>query len=66
MMKTVTQSALSQQLNKIYAQGIPPLFYYENRKMLLTDAGKIYVNGARAILRMKTRSMNEIPKMVEV
>lgn len=49
----ITQSALSQQLAKLKKEGLPPLFTQKKREMLLTDAGKIYVNGARAILKLE-------------
>ncbi len=46
----LSQPALSQQLAKIKKEGLPPLFFRKGGKLLLTDAGKIYVNGARHIL----------------
>ena len=49
----ITQSALSQQLAKLKKEGLPPLFTQNKREMHLTDAGKIYVNGARAILKLE-------------
>ncbi|MFQ9702844.1 MAG: LysR family transcriptional regulator [Enterocloster clostridioformis] len=48
----LTQSALSQQLSKLEAEGLPPLFT-RHKGMQLTDAGKIYINGARSILKIK-------------
>ena len=48
----LTQSALSQQLAKLEAEGLPPLFVHNRGEMLLTDAGKIYINGARTILKI--------------
>lgn len=59
----ISQSALSQQLDKLYKQKIPQLFYYENKKMKLTSAGKIYVNGARAILKVKELTENQIEEI---
>ena len=59
----ITQSALSQQLAKLKDEGLPPLFREEKRRMVLTDAGKIYLNGARAILRteqLARLSMNSL------
>lgn len=56
----ISQSALSQQLTKLYQQGIPQLFYYENKKMKLTTAGKIYINGARAMLKVKANTEHQI------
>lgn len=49
----LTQSALSQQLSKLEAEGLPPLFTRHKGEMQLTDAGKIYINGARSILKIK-------------
>lgn len=48
----LSQSALSQQLAKLKAEGLPPLFYRHKGEMQLTDAGKIYINGARIILKI--------------
>ena len=49
----ITQSALSQQLAKLREQGLPPLFEYKEGKMMPTDAGKIYLNGARTVMYLK-------------
>ncbi len=49
----ITQSALSQQLAKLKKEGLPPLFVRQKQELALTDAGKIYVNGARMILKME-------------
>ena len=59
----ITQSALSQQLQKLKKQGLPPLFQEHKRKMLLTDAGKIYLNGAREILRMEARAREKLRQL---
>ncbi|MGE4353819.1 MAG: LysR family transcriptional regulator [Oscillospiraceae bacterium] len=48
----LSQSALSQQLAKLKVEGLPPLFYRCKGEMLLTDAGKIYINGARIIMKI--------------
>ena len=56
----ITQSALSQQLAKLKQEGVPPLFREEKKKMVLTDAGKIYLNGARAILREEALAQKKI------
>lgn len=56
----ITQSALSQQLQKLKKQGLPPLFYSEKRKLHLTDAGKIYLNGAREILRIEAEARTKL------
>ncbi len=49
----LSQSALSQQLAKLKADGLPPLFYRHKGEMLLTDAGRIYINGARIIMKIR-------------
>ncbi len=56
----ISQSALSQQLKKLYETGLPPLFEYKHGKMLLTEAGKLYINGARTILNIRNATMTEI------
>ncbi|MBQ8933997.1 MAG: LysR family transcriptional regulator [Lachnospiraceae bacterium] len=56
----ISQSALSQQLKKLYETGLPPLFEYKHGKMLLTEAGKLYINGARTILNIRNTTMMEI------
>lgn len=48
----LSQSALSQHLAKLEAEGLPPLFVRKKGEMVLTDAGKIYINGARTILKI--------------
>ena len=64
----ITQSALSQQLSKLQKQGLPPLFEYKEGKMLPTDAGKIYLNGARTVMSLKAqceRELTALPKQSE-
>ena len=56
----ITQSALSQQLAKLTAAGLPPLFEYRGRKMLPTAAGKIYINSAKSIMALKEKSEKRI------
>lgn len=56
----ITQSALSQLLNKLKKQGLPPLFVYQKQQMLLTDAGKIYVDGARTILKLEQEAQTAL------
>lgn len=49
----VSQSALSQCLKRLEAADhLPLLFYREKNELLLTDAGRIYVNGAKTILNL--------------
>lgn len=56
----ITQSALSQQLAKLKAEGLPPLFVQNKHRMELTDAGKIYLNGARSILMFDAQAIEAI------
>lgn len=49
----ISQSALSQCLHRLETfEKLPPLFRKEKNELLLTDAGRIYVNGAKTILNM--------------
>ncbi len=59
----LTQSALSQQLAKLQKQGLPPLFEYRDGRMTPTDAGKIYLNGARTVLHLKEQCERELSKL---
>ena len=59
----ITQSALSQQLKKLKDEGLPPLFTERKHRMELTDAGKIYLNGARAILRLEDLALKELQEL---
>ncbi|WP_164918930.1 MULTISPECIES: LysR family transcriptional regulator [Acutalibacteraceae] len=54
----LTQSALSQQLAKLKIDGLPPLFEYRHGEMELTDAGKLYINGAHIIMKLKSDAMD--------
>ena len=56
----LSQSALSQQLAKLSQQNLPPLFVYQNGRMQPTPAGKLYLNGARAILKIKEDTLLRI------
>lgn len=56
----LSQSALSQQLAKLSQQDLPPLFVYQNGRMQPTPAGKLYLNGARAILKIKEDTLLRI------
>lgn len=52
----VSPSALSQYLKRLEeTEHLPPLFHRRNRELLLTDAGRIYVNGALAILSLSKK-----------
>lgn len=61
----VSQSALSQILLKLKKSGLPPIFYRKNGKLLLTDSGKIYVNGARHILSILDESEKAMSELEE-
>ncbi|NWO20467.1 LysR family transcriptional regulator [Oribacterium sp. oral taxon 102] len=62
----VTQSALSQQLRRLREEdGLPPLFRKEHRRMVLTDAGKIYLNGAREILRIEEKAQQSLSALTK-
>ena len=59
----VTQPALSRQLKKLEEELGTRLFYREKNEMLLTDAGKIYVNGARSVLNIYEHALEEITQI---
>lgn len=59
----VSQPALSQQLKRLETELDAKLFYREKNRLLLTDAGKIYVNGARSALNIYDRAMEEIKQL---
>jgi len=59
----VSQAALSQQIKKLEAELGTPLFYKEKNELLLTDAGKIYVNSARSVLSVYHTAVNDIKKI---
>ena len=61
----ITQSALSQQLSKLKKEGLPPLFVFKGKEMHLTDAGKIYVNGARVILKLEQDAAEALQNLPE-
>lgn len=56
----LTQPALSQQLKKLTKEGLPPLFSLNKGELTLTDAGKIYINGARSILKIHSDAVADI------
>lgn len=59
----VTQPALSRQLKKLETELGTKLFLREKNEMILTDAGKIYVNGARSVLSIYENALSEIQKL---
>lgn len=56
----ISESALSQFLNKLSQSGLPKLFLYTGGEMTLTDAGKIYLNGVRTILKIRQDAMRRM------
>lgn len=58
----VTQPALSQQVKKLERELDARLFRREKNQLLLTDAGRIYVNGARSALNIYYRALEEIER----
>lgn len=59
----VTQPALSQQLKKLEQELGAKLFFREKNELVLTDAGKIYINGARLALSLYSSALAEIKKI---
>lgn len=59
----VSQPALSRQLKKLENELGTRLFVREKNQMLLTDAGKVYVNGARSILNIYETASDELRRM---
>ncbi len=56
----ITQSALNQQLLKLEKELGVKLFQRSQRNMKLTEAGEIYVNNAREIIRIKEDTYSRI------
>ncbi len=59
----VTQPALSRQLKNLETELGTKLFLREKNEMTLTDAGKVYVNGARSVLSIYENALAEIQKL---
>jgi LysR family transcriptional regulator for metE and metH len=60
----LTQSALSHQLKEIENQIETPVFLRVNKKLILTDAGKILLNTANTVLRELEISEIELRKSI--
>lgn len=60
---SISQPALSQQLKRLEKELDAKLFYREKNHLFLTDAGKIYVNGARSALSIYSQALEEIKKL---
>lgn len=59
----ITQSALNQQLLKLEKELGTPLFYRSRTNCRLTEAGEIYIEGAKAALQIKNTTYNRIYDM---
>lgn len=59
----VTQPALTQQVKKLEKELDARLFRREKNELVLTDAGKVYVNGARSVLNIYHNACKEIKRM---
>ena len=59
----VTQPAISQQLKKLEEELQTKLFYKDKNDYLLTDAGRIYVNGAQYIISLYSSALKEIENL---
>ena len=60
----VTQSALSQCLGKIERELDCPLFLRVDRKLIPTNVGRIYLDGAKEIIDLKNELYGKIGRMV--
>lgn len=56
----ITQSALNQQLLKLESELGTPLFHRSRSNWRPTEAGEIYIQNAREILRLKKNTYNQI------
>lgn len=59
----VSQPALSRQLKNLEEELDAKLFLREKNEMIMTDAGKVYVNGARSALSIYEHALTEIQKI---
>ena len=59
----VSQPALSQQLKKLEKELDARLFTREHNQMILTDAGRVYVNSARSALNIYHNALLEIQRL---
>lgn len=59
----ITQPALSQRLKKLEDELGTPLFYRDSSGLVLTDAGRIYINGGRSILQIKHEALQKLSGM---
>lgn len=59
----ITQPALSQRLKKLEQELGTPLFVRDNAGLAITDAGRIYINGGRSILKIKQDTLSMLSGM---
>ena len=59
----ISQSALSQQLQKLEQELGVELFVRTGKKLDITKAGQIYINAAKAILNIEQAFYNEVERM---
>ncbi len=60
----ISQSALSQSLQKIEKQLGTPLFHRTDKKMIPTEAGRLYLEGAKALVEIKQNTYEKIDDLV--
>ncbi|MBT9776765.1 LysR family transcriptional regulator [Clostridium sp. MCC353] len=59
----ISQPALSQQLKKLETELGTPLFTREKNSLILTDAGRVYINGGQSILHIKQEALKQLDHM---
>ena len=59
----ISQPALSQRLKKLEDELGTELFRRENSGLVITDAGRVYINGGRSILQIKQEAMSKLSSM---
>jgi len=59
----ISQPALSQRLKKLEDELGTELFRRENSGLVITDAGRVYINGGRSILQIKQEAMAKLSSM---
>lgn len=59
----ISQAALSQHVKKLETELDAKLFQRQHGHLVLTDAGRVYVNGARKVLDIYNRALYQIYHM---
>lgn len=59
----ISQPALSQRLKKLEDELGTELFRRENSGLVITDAGRVYINGGRSVLQIKQETMAKLSSM---